>query len=108
MPKEDPVYVRLSHWSAYQRHQCKSLRKEQIELLQSINYTTTPGHRETDEYNRLKQLHKERGGIKIPVQEHDLATCLSRQKKLFNSDVLDTSRKEKLLKIGVCPSNEHT
>jgi len=107
-------YASLSAWLSYQRHQSRTLRKEQIELLESINYLTTPVHRETDEdkwnakYNRLKQLHQETGGLRIPFAEHDLATWLSRQKKLLNSGALDTRRKENLLRIGVGSANGHT
>lgn len=109
MPKDDPNYARLSQWLTYQRHRSKSLRKEQLEMLESINYNNTRVHRETDDekwmakYSRLKQLVKETGALKIPVDEHALANWLSRQRKLLGCNFLDPGRKEMLVEIGVHP-----
>jgi hypothetical protein len=56
----------------------------------------------------LKQLYDETKSIKIPVQDHALASWLSRQKKLLNKGLLDPTHKNMLFKVGVRPSNDHT
>lgn len=94
----------------YQHHNSTSLRKKQIDLLNSINYMSTSIYRNDNEekwnskYIRMKKLYEENGDLKIPVEEHDLANWLCRQKNYMASGSLDSHRKEKLLMIGVTAS----
>ena len=110
LPKERKDYLRLSQWLTYQRHTSKSLRKDQLKLLESINYATTPAHRKVDEdewngkYMRMKHLKEETGSIRVPRKEHDLASWVSRQKNLIRSNLLDPKRKLMLMKLGIGPS----
>jgi hypothetical protein len=107
LPKKDPDYARLSRWLTYQRHGSTTLRKDQLELLESINYETVPLYRDRDEdawedkYNRLKEVYDETGHVKIKDNERGLACWLSRQRQSLRSNKLDPSRRERLGKLGI-------
>jgi hypothetical protein len=77
-----PEYARLSKWLTFQRYRSTStLRKDQLELLNGINYKTTPKHRKGNDtqwevrYNQLKQAHDETGGNKVKIKEA-ASSCL--------------------------------
>ena len=99
-PRGDPVeYARLAQWLTYQRHKSRSLTKNQIERIESINYTTTPVYRKKDDlswemqFSRLKQhLHEGR------AMSHNLplANWSSKQKRKSENGLLRKDRYERL------------
>jgi hypothetical protein len=107
LPRTDPEYARLSNWLTYQRRHHKTLRKDQLERLESINYKTAPIHREGDDikwevkYNRLKQVYDETGDVNFKVKDRALCSWLSKQKRLLRNNKLDPSRQAKLGKLGI-------
>jgi chromosome segregation ATPase len=62
-PKNDPEHARLCGWLTYQRQRSKTLRNDQLEQLESINYMAVPLHHDRDDdewevkYSRLKELY---------------------------------------------------
>lgn len=103
LPRDNPESARLSQWLTYQRHHSKTLRKDQVEKLESINYKNTPVRRPGDDidweakFNRVKEQHD--GGDSI--NDRALACWLSRQKRKMRNNLLDPKRKEKLHSIGI-------
>jgi hypothetical protein len=110
LPSKDLEYARLSQWLIYQRHRSMSLRKDQLERLESINYKTTKLHREKDDvewevkYNRLKEIYNKTGSTKIKENERGLSCWLSKQKRLLRNNLLDPTRQARLGKLGIHPS----
>jgi hypothetical protein len=49
LPGTDPNSARLSQWLTQQRYRPTSLRKDQLERLESINYKTAKFHRDGDD-----------------------------------------------------------
>jgi hypothetical protein len=107
LPRTDPDYAKLSYWLTYQRNLAKTLRKDQFELLESINYKTAPIRRERGHIqwvakcNQLEQVYDVTSGVKIKIKDHALACWFSKQKHLFRINKLDPSRQEMLMKIGI-------
>jgi hypothetical protein len=107
LPRTDPEYAKLSYWLTYQRHLATTLRKDQLELLESINYKTAPIRRESKQIewevkcNQLKQVYDETSGVKFKIKDHALACWFSKQKRLFMINKLLPSRQEMLRKIGI-------
>jgi hypothetical protein len=108
LPRDDPEYTNLCQWLTYQRHRSKRLRKEQLELLESINYKTVPLHRDQDDskweikFKRLKELHDKTGSVKIKAgQDAALSSWMSRQRHLLKIDLLNSTRQERLKELGI-------
>jgi post-segregation antitoxin (ccd killing protein) len=107
LPRKVPEYARLYQWLTIQRRTFKSLRKDQLERLESIHYKTAKFHRDGDhkgwqvKYDQLRQLHTETGSVKINDRHHALASWLSRQKRLWRTNLLDSTCQEKLRKLGI-------
>jgi hypothetical protein len=110
LPRDVPEYANLCQWLTYQRHRSNTLRKEQLEQLESINYKTVTLHRDRDDsewevkYKRLKELYDKTGIVKI---SHDaaLSSWLSRQRHLFKINQLESTRRERLEELGI--TNTH-
>jgi hypothetical protein len=106
LPRVDK-YSRLSNWLSYQRHGATSLRKDQLELLESINYKTVPLHRDRDDSkweikcNQLKQVYDETGGDKVKIKDNALSSWFWTQKNLLRRGKLESSREERLKKLGI-------
>jgi hypothetical protein len=103
-----PEYAHLSKWLSFQRFRSTStLQKDQLELLESINYKTTPKHRKGNDtqwevkYNQLKQVHDETGGDKVKIKEQALVCWFSSQKNLLRMGKLEPLREEKLRMLGI-------
>lgn len=109
LPKEYPGYTKLSQWLTYQRHHATTLTKKQIERLESIHFMDTRVVRIANEkrwlekFNRLENLYKETGLIRVPKKDRELACWLSKQRRLMRNDLIKPSRKEMLVKLGVSP-----
>jgi hypothetical protein len=107
LPRTDPECSRLSNWLTYQRHVATSLRKDQLELLESVDYKTVPIHRDRDDikwevkYNQLKQIYEETDGDKMKFKERAMVAWISKQKQLLTLGKLDPSRQERLTKLGI-------
>ena len=107
LPRTDPDYLRLSKWLTFQRHGSTSLRKDQLELLNSINYKATPTHQKRNDtkwkvrYNQLKQVYDETDGDKVKIKDSALALWLWKQKNMLRRGKLEPSREERLKKLGI-------
>jgi hypothetical protein len=111
----DREYSHLSQWLTYQRHRSKSLTKDQLELLESINYKNVPLHRDRDDdsweakYKQLKKLFDETGSIAIKAgQNAALSSWLTRQRTLLRGDQMDSTRRKLLEDLGITSSNCRT
>jgi hypothetical protein len=75
--------------------------------VKNIHYNTAKIHRDGNnkgwqvKYEELKQLHAETGSVKINDHHHALASWLSRQKRLWLTNLLDSTRQENLRKLGI-------
>jgi hypothetical protein len=104
-----PEYNKLSQWLTYQRHYATTLTKKQLQLLKSIHYTNVRVFRESNEkewqrqFERLEHLYHETGRVIVPVEQRDLARWVTNQKKYMRIDLLDTVKKQRLLKLGIRP-----
>ena len=107
LPRTDPEYLRLSKWLTYQRHVATSLRKDQLERLESIDYKTVPLHRDRDDikwevrYNQLKQVYDEARGDEMKFKERAMVAWISKQKQLLKLGKLDPSHQERLTNLGI-------
>jgi hypothetical protein len=104
----DPEYAHLSQWLTYQRHHNKTLRKEQLEQLKSINYKEVSRHRDQDgkawesKYKQLMDLYTKKGSVIIKAGEDaSLSGWLSRQRSLLKTNQLDLERRELLETLGI-------
>jgi hypothetical protein len=109
-PNDDPEYAKLCGWLTYQRHRSKTLRNDQLERLESINYMTVPLCHERDEdedewevkYSRLKELYSKTGSVQIKAGQDEVLSCwLTRQRHLSRVNLLDSTRRESLKKHGI-------
>ena len=113
LPKKDPECARLAQWLTYQRHYSKTLSKDQLQKLESINYKNTPVRRRGDDIDWEAKFSRVKGCQRASDKaikwngNLTLSRWLSRQKKLMRDNLLDPARKEKLLSIGVGPSREN-
>lgn len=96
---------RLQQWLSYQRHHTTTLRKDQLEKLESIRYDDVSMYRDCDEiawetkFSELKDSRDKDG--KIKAMNRALSSWLARQRRYFKNDRLDPERKRKLEELGI-------
>lgn len=96
---------KLSQWLSYQRHHATTLRRDQLEKLESIHYNDVAMYRECDvkawetKFSQLKDSLGKDG--KLKAKDIALSSWLTRQKRCFNNGQLDPERKRKLEQLGV-------
>ncbi|KAL3911539.1 MAG: hypothetical protein SGILL_007243 [Bacillariaceae sp.] len=111
LPTTNPSYTRLSQWLTYQRYHATCLTKQQLELLNSIDYKSIRYLRGDSEkewckkFKRLEKLHNETGLLRVSAEERDLGRWLSNQRSLMRSNSIAAARRKKLEELGVRPSD---
>jgi translation initiation factor 2 alpha subunit (eIF-2alpha) len=115
--RTSPEYPNLKQWLSYQRRQYKSLRKDQLERLESINYNTHRSKTVTTKVNeenwqskfeKLKQYHRTKGDCNVPVQwkeDVSLGAWVSNQRKSYirmktGGSYMNPDRIQKLEQLG--------
>lgn len=105
LPTDDPEYLRMAQWLTYQRHQTKKLDRDQLKRLESINYKSTRVYRKGDEIEWEAKFHKLKNlcgdDPNRTVKDHAIACWLSRQRRLFQNNLLDPVRQQKLSSVGI-------
>jgi hypothetical protein len=88
----------LSEWLTHERHIAMSLRKDQLELLESIDHKTVPLHRDWDDIkwevkcNQLKQVCDKAGFDKTKFKDNSLSCWFWKQKNLLRRGKLEPFR----------------
>ena len=91
--------ARLANWLTYQRHEAKTLSKNQQEALKSIGYKSIGCYKKNEEEEWTKKFLE----LKSNPSTNDtrILTWLYRQRVRASTGQLLFHRKEKLLEIGV-------
>jgi hypothetical protein len=121
-PRADPEYLLKTVKLAilYQRHRSKSLRKDHLELLESINYKSASSMTRQSRNAPMppRKLERHSAGAsqipsietvhdetvlddKVKIKDNVLSIWFWKQKCLVRSGKLDPSRQERLKKLGI-------
>ena len=100
--------IRLRNWLTYQRNNAKTLRKDQLDRLDSIRYKDISFHNQSNEdawaekYQQLKEeIQKRQGPAELPIRDKKLASWLTRQKRLAEDKKMHPAKREKLEMLGI-------
>lgn len=99
--------ISLKRWMTYQRHHAKTLTDDQLRRLDEIRYKDCPVVRKGDEalweeqFSVLQERKKEKKRH-LRTFDRGLSSWLTRQRRAFSEGILDSSRQERLERLGVC------
>lgn len=102
----DSEYKKMAKWLSYQRCQAKSLRPDQLELLNRIGFMNSVKKRWDrmwcDRYAELKDIYDKKDSVvKDKRKQQNVLRWVSKQKKLWRLGKLDPNRVQKFTELGI-------